>query len=87
MSRLPELGIVRRFRELNALHLLSLQSELAWLEADFKNLCAEDTESECATTRLYQCDFRELEKSQGNGGGLQREALRELGGKLEAYSQ
>ena len=87
MARLPELAVFRQFRELNALNLLSLQSELAWLEADFRELCAEDAGAECPVTRLYQCDFRALGRAEGKGGGLQRDMLKVIGGKLESYSR
>lgn len=87
MSRLPELAVFRRFRELNALYLLSLQSELAKLESEFQELCTEDAESNCPLTRTYQCNFREMESAEGKGGALQRDMLKMIGGKLENYSR
>lgn len=82
VGRLPELTVFCKFSELNALYLPSLQSELARLGSEFRELCTENAESECPVTRTYQCNFREIGSAEGKGGGLQKDLLKVIGTKF-----
>ena len=87
MGILPELAIFRKFHEINIQNLLSLQSELVWLEGEYKAICEEDARSECAITRSYQKDWAALKESKGKGGTLQKDMQSQLQTKLAAYSK
>jgi hypothetical protein len=83
----PELAVFRKFRKLNAVKLLDMQSELVQLEEDYRIICSGDAESKCAVTRTYRNDWDALNKSEGRGGACQRNILRKLRGRLDAYSK
>ena len=86
MGRRPELGAFRKFRRLNTLRLLEMQSELVDKEEDFEIEWQIDSESSCPVSRSYQYDWESLESSKGDRGTRQRDTWRALRDKLEAYS-
>lgn len=87
MGYSPELGIFRKFKEINIRNLLNSQSELVYLEREYNAICEEDAASECAITRSYQYDWAALQESKGLGGTLQKDAQLKLQTKLVAYSK
>lgn len=82
----PEMAVFRRFRKLNALRLLEMQSAIAEQEKEFEYICSLDAQDDCSITRTYQTDWGCLNDSKGKGGSLQRDAWKELRDKLDTYS-
>ena len=82
----PELAALRKFQTLNVLRLLEMQSDLAQQEKEYEILCSLDANTNCATTRSYQTNWKALDESQGLGGPLQRDAWRKLRDGLDSYS-
>lgn len=87
MGSNPELAIFRRFRKLNVLRLLEMQSDLAQQEKDYEYICSLDAEEDCSVTRSYQTSWESLDESRGKGGTQQRDAWRRLCERLETYSK
>ena len=87
MGSQPEMAILRKFRRLNVLRLLEMQSHLTNLEMKYDIISQQDCESDCPLTRLYSKDWDALNKSQGDGAADQRDAWREIRGSLAAYSK
>lgn len=83
----PELAALRKFQKLNVLRLLEMQSELAQQEWEYEHICSEDAKYDCPMTRSYQTNWETLNKSEGVGVSLQRDAWRKLRDGLEAYSK
>ncbi|KAL8787039.1 MAG: hypothetical protein Q9195_007944 [Heterodermia aff. obscurata] len=83
----PEMAVFRKFRTLNVLRLLEMQSELADQEQEYRNFHLLDTEVECSITKSYAKDWDALNASQGKRGSLQRDAWRKIKERLEAYSK
>jgi hypothetical protein len=84
MGHYPEAAIFRRFSSLNILNLLSLQAELVDLQVQFRDLCAEDDESNDSSENQYSTYFRRL---RGSEDSLQYEKLLEIRKKLNEYSK
>lgn len=87
MGSYPELAIFRRFRKLNVLRILEMQSDLAEQEKYYEYICSLDAEEECSITRSYQTSWESLNESGGKGRTLQRDAWRRLRDGLESYSK
>ena len=87
MEAIPEMAVLRRFRKLNILRLLEMQSKLCEQERTFRHISGMDAKSDCATTRSYLTNWKSLCQSQGIGGTEQRDAWTELRDGLEAYSK
>jgi len=84
MARDPGMGIFRRFRKLNALKLLEMQSHLAEQEEDYercRSLCASNP-----ATQAYQTDWKALDESLLTSIGCQAEAWRKTRKMLDRYS-
>ena len=86
MSDKPEMAVFRKFRTLNVLRLLEMQSHLMQQEQDYEYICSLDARVDCSTTRSYPKDWEALAESLGKGGTLQRDAWKKLRSGLEAYS-
>ena len=82
----PELAILRKFKRVNILRLLEMQSELVQQEREYDMLCSLDAKVDCPTTQSYPRNWTALNESQGLGGSLQRDAWRKLRDGLESYS-
>lgn len=83
----PGLAIFRRFATLNAQNLLYLQSELAILEDDLKDLVIADSTSDNEKRKRYQFRIRELkEASVESEDGAQWQKVQEIREKLKEYS-
>ena len=82
----PELAVFRRFRSLNVLRLLEMQSNLMQQAQDYKYICSMDAEANCSTTRSYSQNWERLYESSGDGGSLQKDAWKKLSQGLESYS-
>ena len=87
MGYKPEMAVFRKFRTLNVLRLLEMQSELADQEQEYKNFHLLDAGVECSITKSYAKDWDALNDSQGKSGSLQRDAWRKIKGRLESYSK
>lgn len=83
----PEMAVFRKFRTLNALRLLEMQSELADHEQEYQNFHLLDAGVECSITKSYAKDWDALNASQGKSGSLQRDAWRKIKERLESYSK
>ena len=87
MGREPEMAVLRRFRKLNILRLLEMQSNLTQEEKDFETIWSLDAaDADCPISRSYKLDWASLDESKGNGGSKLRDAWRKLRDGLEAYS-
>ena len=82
----PEIAAFRKFRTLNVLRLLEMQSELIQQEEEYEFICSLDTQLKCPTTQSYPRNWDALNQSNGEGGSLQRDAWRKLRDGLESYS-
>ena len=82
----PELAVFRRFRSLNVLRLLEMQSNIMQQAKDYEYICKMDAEANCPTTRSYSQNWESLYESSGDGGSLQRDAWRKLSQGLDSYS-
>lgn len=82
----PEMAVFRKFRTLNALRLLEMQSDLVQQEEDYEFLRSLDAQTNCPITQSYSKDWEALGASLGDGRSLQREAWRKLRDGLETYS-
>ena len=87
MGSKPEVAVLRRFRKLNVLRLLEMQSDLVQQERHYANICSQDAKVDCSTSRSYMKDWSVLNESRGLGSTHQRAAWRKLRDGLEAYSQ
>lgn len=68
MSEHPDMGIFRRFGELNNMSLLYLQAEIGQLEEQYKLVRAADKVSPCHITRSCSSSMQVLAQSRGTGG-------------------
>ena len=84
MGHYPEAAIFRRFGSLNMLTLLSLQAELIDLQAQFRDMCAEDNSSYDPIEKQFSTYFRLL---RGAEDSIQYEKLLEIRRKLQEYSK
>ena len=82
----PGMAIFRRFRTLNALRLLEMQSHLVQQEQNYEYLCSLDAKVDCPTSRSYSTNWETLDESSGSSGTLQKDAWREVKDGLESYS-
>jgi hypothetical protein len=87
MSESPNIGLFRRFGDLNTLTLLRMQAKLEAIETQYLELREEDSKSNCPKTRSYAWNMAALHASEGMGGSKQRDLLIEIEGKLKAYSK
>ena len=83
----PEMAVFRKFRTLNVLRLLEMQSELADREQEYQDLHLLDAGVDCSITKSYAKDWDALNDSQGKSGTLQRDAWRRIKDRLEPYSK
>ena len=83
----PELAVFRKFRTLNVLRLLEMQSDLVQQEEDYEYIRSLDACTNCPVTQSYSKNWESLNDSLGDGGTLQREAWRKLRDGLDTYSQ
>ena len=83
----PEVAVLRKFRKLNILRLLEMQSHILSLEKDYAKFCSLDAGLDCPSTRSYKKNWQVLDASQGQGGTFQRDAWRTLRDELDAYSE
>lgn len=81
------MAVFRRFRKLNALRLLEMQSTIAEQQKDFEYICSLDAAEDCSITRSYQTSWSRLNESKGKGKSLQRDAWGKLRDNLDAYSK
>lgn len=79
------LGIFRKFSELNALNILQLQAELVYLEQELKILIEEDHASGHPTRIMHAKSAYMLRRSTG-GNDRQWEKVLEIREKLKEYS-
>ena len=86
MGSKPEMAILRRFRQLNVLRLLEMQSDLVQQEEEYAIVCSMDATVDCSTSRSYMKDWSVLNESRGQGSTHQREAWRKLRDRLDTYS-
>ncbi|KAL8827199.1 MAG: hypothetical protein Q9191_003333 [Dirinaria sp. TL-2023a] len=86
MGSKPEMAIFRKFRVLNALRLLEMQSDLMQQEQDYAYICSRDARVDCPATRSYPKDWEALNESLGKGGPHQRDAWRKLRNGLDSYT-
>lgn len=86
MGNYRRVAIFRRFGALNMLNLLSLQAELVELEVHFKDVCAEDNESNDPVEQNFSKYFHELRKSENKANDEQYQMLLTLRKKLQEYS-
>lgn len=80
------LGIFRKFAELNAFNILHLQAELVYLEQELKILTELDDTSGHATRALHAKSAYELRKSVETGHCHQWQKTLEVREKLKEYS-
>lgn len=83
----PEMAVLKKFRTLNVLRLLEMQSDLVQQEKDYEYICSLNARKNCPVTRSYSTDWEALNESLGVGGTLQRDAWRRLRDGLESYSK
>ena len=83
----PEMAVFRKFRTLNMLRLLEMQSELVQQEQDYHYIFGKDAELDCSISRSYAKDWDKLNESLGKGGTFQRDTWRKLRKGLELYSK
>jgi hypothetical protein len=86
INRSPEMGVFRRFGDLNNLTLLYMQTELMVLERKLLAQQDEDRNSTCEITKSYCSSMEALMASNGRGGSKQRNLLLDIQAKLKAYS-
>ena len=87
MHAYPDNAILRRFDELNLLHLLRIQAELQDMENTLKKIREEDEESRDVIRVLYVKDFRAMRDGKEDGGDSEQyDLLVEIGKKLQEYS-
>ena len=86
MGSRPEMAVLRRFRKLNILRLLEMQSNLALLEEDYEAYFAMDAKRNCPTSRSYMKSWTALEESEGLGDTRQRDAWKVLRNELAEHS-
>lgn len=87
MHAYPDNAILRRFDELNLLHLLRLQAELQDMENTLGKIREEDEESRDVIRVSYVKDFRAMRDGKEDGGDSEQYGLLvEIGTKLQAYS-
>lgn len=84
MGHYSEAAIFRRFGSLNMLTLLSLQAELIDLQAQFRDMCAEDDGSDDPSEKRFSTYFRVL---RGAENSIQYETLLDIRKKLQEYSK
>jgi len=83
----PQMAVLRRFRKVNVLRLLEMQSNLAQLEEAYETNCLADASADCPTSRSYMKNWEALDESKGYGKDFQREAWRKLRDGLGDYSK
>lgn len=82
----PEMAVFRKFRTLNVLRLLEMQSDLTQQEKEYDYIRSLDARLECPITQSYPTSWEILHESKGKGGTKQRDAWRKLKEGLESYS-
>ena len=82
----PEMAVFRKFRTLNVLRLLEMQSDLVKQEEEYEYIRSLDARVECPATRSYANNWETLNESSGAGGTIQRDAWKRLKMGLETYS-
>lgn len=83
MSAHPEVGIFKRFGDLNAYNLLALQSELTYLRDEFLyELASEESESKEDDQPSLDCNMRKFSKS----NSARWDILMKIRTKLNEYS-
>lgn len=87
MDQNPEIGIFRRFGELNNFSLLYMQAEIASLEQEFLAQRGEDLQSSCQITQSYNFSMDRLRCFEGRGAAKQRDLLMDIQAKLKIYSK
>ena len=85
MGPYPELTIVRRFRALNALSLLSLQAELTQLEFELKLVSQQDDESADTSIQNLSSSF-EAQLGRTEAARPQWDSIVKMRAKLKEYS-
>lgn len=85
MTKDQRIAIFRRFDFVNLLGLLSLQAEIAELEADFRYQARADKTSRDPEEEMFSEWFQLLRKAQ-NGQSAQYEKLKTLRTKMKEYS-
>ena len=83
----PEIGIFRRFGEINNFSLLYMQAEIASLEREFLSQRELDGQTHCPITRSYNFSMDQLRCSKGEDGAKQRDLLVDIQAKLKLYSE
>lgn len=88
MAEYPEVAMVRRFRGLNARHLLYLQSELAEIEVKLLKLEKDNAKEELPSNKgRYATDYYWLKDSARNqGDNEQWQLVQDMKKKLREYS-
>ena len=86
MGSRPEMAVLKRFRKLNILRLLEMQSKLALMEEEYETNFALDAKVDCPESRSYMKSWAALEESKGVGQTGQRDAWRKIRNGLEEYS-
>ena len=82
----PEMAVFRKFRTLNVLRLLEMQSNITQQEKEYEYICSLDARLDCPITQSYPTNWSTLHESKGEGGTLQRDAWMKLKEGLESYS-
>ena len=86
MGRKPEMAVFKKFRTLNVLRLLEMQSDLTQQQEQYEYICSLDARLDCPITRSYTTNWEILHESKGEGGTRQRDAWMKLKQGLESYS-
>jgi hypothetical protein len=87
VNQKPEIGIFRRFGELNNFSLLYMQAEIASLEKKLLSQREKDANSSCEITQSYNFSMDRLRESNGEGGKTQLNLLTDIQAKLKIYSE
>jgi hypothetical protein len=89
MSLIPETAMFRRFGALNALNLLYLQSDLAYIEKELEELECEDSKCNIGKRNRYAQNIRFLNTASiaRDGGTKQRELVMRMRETLHQYSK
>lgn len=82
----PEMAVFRKFRTLNVLRLLEMQSDLMQQQKEYEYICSLDARLDCPITQSYAINWDVLHESKGGGGTLQRDTWKKLKEGLESYS-
>jgi hypothetical protein len=86
MAEVDDVVIFRRFKKLNMINLLRLQSELAALELSYEAVCNKDDNSSNPEERGFTQSFYELREFGQISPGSQLELLDRINDTLHKYS-